>query len=234
MGFSFKDVELVAQAQNFAAVLSADASVYGQTPETAALVSAAVATYVESFNTLIEARANGVRSEPMTATRNAHRAEMLNLMRPIYSGVQASKSISDEAKIALGVHLVPTRRRRSPAPDFAPLLSVVKVDGHLVTLHIGNPNDPSSKSRPKRTAGISIFSYVGEEPSRDAGNFKFEFVTGHVQTNVPFPESVPIGATVYFTASFFNNRKQSGPLSTPIRATLGAGSMMPASMKIAA
>jgi hypothetical protein len=37
---------------------------------------------------------------------------------------------------------------------------------------------------------------------------------------------VASGATVWFTAFYFNNRKQSGPASAAISTTIGAGSTM--------
>jgi hypothetical protein len=234
MGFSAKDVELAAQGLNFATVLAANAALYGQTPATAAAVTAAVDAFVGSLNALTEARANGVRSESMTAAKNADRSAMLDLLKPIYLAVQASKTISEGAKIALGVHVAATRRTRPAVPDFAPLLSVLKVNGHVVTVRMANPNDLSSKARPASVSGMALFSYVGEEVPKDPSAFKFEFNIGHTEADVTFPASVATGATVYFAAFFFNNRKQNGPMSRPVSARLGAGSSMPTAMKIAA
>jgi hypothetical protein len=234
MGFSAKDVELAAQVQNFSTVLAANAALYGQTPATAAAVTAAVDAFVASLNALTEARANGVRSEQMTAEKDANRSAMLDLLKPIYLAVQASKAISDQAKIALGVRIAATRRTRQPVPDFAPLISVVKVNGHVVTVRMADPNEPNSKARPASVSGMALFSYVGEEAPKDPSAFKFEFNIGQTEADVTFPASVPIGATVYFAAFFFNNRKQKGPMSTPVSAQLGAGSIMPTAMKIAA
>ncbi|HTL29753.1 MAG TPA: hypothetical protein VL282_11045, partial [Tepidisphaeraceae bacterium] len=125
-------------------------------------------------------------------------------------------------------------RTPQPVPGFAPLLSVVKVSGHVVTVRMANPNEPSSKARPAFTSGMALFSYVGDETPTDPAAFKFETNTGRTEIDVTFPASVATGATVYFTAFFFNNRKQSGPACTPVSATLGAGSVMSRAMKIAA
>ncbi len=232
MSLSKKDAILAAQARNFSVVLADDPGAYGASAPTVAAVSAAVNAYVDSVNGLGEARTSGVRSEAMTAVRNATRLAMLNLLRPIYAAVQASTSISDADKIALGVHVKAKGRTREPVPAFAPLLSVMRVDGSVVSLRVRDPEQPDRKGRPPRTEGISLFTYVGAAPPDDASAFRFKANTGRVSIDVTFPASVPMGAAVWFVASFFNNRKESGPTCRPIRATIGAGSRMP--MRLAA
>jgi hypothetical protein len=115
-------------------------------------------------------------------------------------------------------------------PDFAPLLSVTRVDGSVVSLRVRDPRQPDRKGRPPATDGISIMSHAGEQPPGDLSAFTFVANTGRVSIDVTFPASVPTGATVWFVASFFNNRKESGPTCTPVRATIGAGSTMPIPM----
>jgi hypothetical protein len=232
MSLSKKDSLLVPQARNFGAVLSADPGRYGASPSTAAEVVAAVDAYADAVAVMVEARANGVRSEQMTADRDATRRAMLNLLRPIYAAVQAATSIGDADKIALGVHVIAKRRTREAVPDVAPLLSVTRVDGSVVSLRIGDPREPNRKARPAHTEGISIFTHVGDQPPIDPSAFKFEANVGRTSIDVAFGTSAPIGTTVWFVASFFNNRKESGPTSMPVRATLGAGSIMP--MRLAA
>jgi len=233
MSFAKKDALLKPQAVNFSTVLAANPAVYQQTPATATSVTAAVGAYVASFDTLTEARANGVRSEQMTATKDADREAMLDALRPIYALVQESTLVSDALKIALGVHVKSTHNTPQPVPQFAPLMGVVKVDGSIVTLRMADPEEPGSNRRPLFTAGMSVFSYVGETPPATATDFKFEGNTGKTTIDIALPPSVATGATVWFTCFYFNNRKESGPACTPISTTLGAGSTMPM-MRIAA
>jgi hypothetical protein len=232
MSLSKKDSVLVPQARNFAAVLSADPEKYGSSAPAAAAVSDAVQAYADAVAVMVEARANGVRSEQMTADRDATRRAMLDLVRPVYLAVQASASINDGDKVALGVHVIAKRRKREAVPDVAPMLSVERADGSVVSLRIADPRDPTRNARPKHTEGISIFTFVGDQPPADPSAFRFEANVGRTTTQIAFDASVPIGTIVWFVARFFNNRKESGPVCTPIRATLGAGSTMP--MRLAA
>jgi hypothetical protein len=234
MSFSKKDAELKPQVVNFSTVLAASPAVYQQTSTTATAVTAAVNSYVDSYDALTEARANGVRSEQMTTTKDDNRATMLDVLRPIYAYIQDSSVISDTAKVAIGVHVKSTTNTPQPVPQFAPLASIVKVDGSNVTLRMADPNEPDSRARPIYTAGIAVFSHIGEEPPVLASDFKFEGNTGRTTVTVPVPPSVASGAKVWFTCFYFNNRKDSGPACSPISATIGAGATMPMTMKIAA
>ena len=234
MGFSPKDAVLSAQVQNFSTVLAASPATYNEVAATATAVTTAVNAYVDALGILTEARANGVRSAQMTADKDSARLAMLNLIRPIYASVAASTTISDSAKIAIGAHIRDTHNTPAPLIDYAPKMSVVKVDGNTVTLRMADPNEPTSKRRPPFVSGIALFSYVGDVCPTDPAAFKFEGNTGRTEVSVTFPASVEVGQTVWFTSMFFNNRKQSGPGNTPISATLGAGSVMPPAMKIAA
>jgi hypothetical protein len=183
---------------------------------------------------MMSARANGTRSEQMTAMRDAMRLAMLNLVRPIYVAVQAATVISDPEKIALGVHVRDARPSRASVPDIAPLLTVTQVDGAVVTFAIRDPNNPDRKAKPDGVTGISYFSHVGETAPSAASAFKFEGNTGQTTVSIDFGSSVATGAKVWLSAFYFNNRKQSGPACSPTGATIGAGSTMPITLKLAA
>src|SRR5690349_20083773 len=114
MSFSKKDAELKPQVVNFSTVLAASPAVYQQTSTTATAVTGSVNAYVDSYDALTEARANGVRSEAMTTTKDDNRLTMLNLLRPIYAFIQDSSVISDTAKVQIGVHVKATHS--SPQP----------------------------------------------------------------------------------------------------------------------
>jgi hypothetical protein len=235
MGFSRKDSVLSAQAQNFSTVLAASPATYNEVAATATAVTTAVTAYVDALGILTEARANGTRSQQQTADKDSARLAMLELIRPIYASVAASTSISDADKIAIGAHVRDAHNTPAPLIDYAPLMSVVKVDGNTVTLRMADPNEPTSKRRPPFVLGMALFSFVGDEAPTDPAAFKFEGNTGRTEVSVTFPASEgTAGQTVFFTSFFFNNRKQSGPAATPISATLGAGSAMPPALKIAA
>jgi hypothetical protein len=234
MSIPRKDAELVPYMANFSGVLAANPTTYLQTPGVATAVAAAYDAYLVAYNTMMSARANGTRSEQMTATRTDTRSAMLDVVRPIYVAVQAAPAISDTEKIALGVHVRDANPSRASIPDFAPVLTVTKIDGAVVTFAIRDPNNPDRKAKPDGVTGITYFSYVGQTPPSSASAFKFEGNTGQTTVRIDFGSSVATGARVWLSASYFNNRKQSGPASSPIGAIIGAGSTMPTLLKIAA
>jgi len=233
MGFAKKDSVLKPQVQNFSTVLAASPSTYNQVAGTATAVTTAVDGYVDSLDALEAARANGVRSEQLTATKDQKRLEMLQLIRPLYAYIQDSLAISDTAKVAIGVLVKSLHPTPQPVPGFAPLMTVTATNGSIFTLRMADPNSPDSQKRPLYTAGISVFSFVGEEAPLSATDFKFEGNTGKTTIDVEVPATVPAGSTVWFTCFYFNNRKESGPAASPIAKTLGGGTQMPM-LKIAA
>lgn len=233
MAFSEKDSELVGQASNFAAVLAGDPERFGQSPATAAAASAVVAAFVDSYYVLTEARANGVRSAQQTATKNTNRRRMLDLLVPIYLAVQASKAIPDADKVALGVTVKRTRHTPQPVPPVEPLLTVTRVNGSVVSLAIRDPEMPARRARPAFADGVLVFAFVGEQPPATVFDFRFMASTGQTSIDLQLGPEVKLGATVWFAAMFLNSRMEHGPACAPVRATIGAGSILPA-VRIAA
>ena len=71
------------------------------------------------------------------------------------------------------------------------------------------------------TSGALVFSFVGNEPPSDLGRWKFEQSTGRVtKIDVAFDHALPGGTKVWFTAFWFNGRKQNGPPSAPVGTNL--------------
>ena len=70
-------------------------------------------------------------------------------------------------------------------------------------------------------------SSVLSAPPRGDGRPRFQGGTGKLVMDVTFDPWLAPGAKVWFTAFFFNRRKESGPAATPISANLPGGSAMP-------
>ena len=227
MAIPLKDALLVQWAANADAKLTATPAVWGYTAPQAVAFHAAAQGYIDAYNAMMQAREDGTRSESLTAIKDTNRLALLDLARPLYAAVQASKTISDADKILLGVHVRDTTPTPEPIPAFAPLASIVAVDGNTVTLRLRDAQSPDSKRRPIGTLGSSVFSYVGEEAPTDPAAYKFEGNTGKTRVDVAFAPTVTPGTTVWLTAFWFNGSKQSGPACNPISAVVNYGGSMP-------
>ena len=63
---------------------------------------------------------------------------------------------------------------------------------------------------------------MGATPPAELSAWKFEGNTGRTTIDVLFPTSVASGATVWFTAFWFNPRKQQGPACDPVPVLTGS------------
>jgi len=118
-------------------------------------------------------------------------------------------------------------RTPQPAPSFAPGLTIVSVDGRLVTVRLYDPANPTHKRMPETTAGAVLMSYVGETAPTDPAACKYECNTSRTIAQILFPETATPGTKVYIIASFFNGRKQNGPACMPVETTINYGGSMP-------
>jgi broad specificity polyphosphatase/5'/3'-nucleotidase SurE len=143
--------------QNFAARLSASPATWGQTESTASTVAAAVEAYATAYEAMAQARAEGTRSMAATAAKDATRRAALELVRPIYMGVQASYAISDESKILLGVKVPSRTRTAEPSPTTQVILTQVRLVNRTATFSLRDSGSESSRARPFGARGASVF-----------------------------------------------------------------------------
>ena len=91
-----------------------------------------------------------------------------------------------------------------------------------------DPANPTRRGKPAGVDGLSVFSFVGTSAPTDEANWKFEGNTTRTVVDVLFPATVVPGAKVWFTAFYFNARKQRGPAATAVGTNIAGGSAMAA------
>jgi hypothetical protein len=222
MAFPLTDGPLVPYGLNWKERLSASVTTYGLVQAQANEFIDAYDRYVEKVNELQAARQAGIRSVQLTADRNDARRELVKLGRELYAFMQANNSVSDGAKLSMGV-VVPDREPTpAPFPAEKPVLSIGSVVDRTVRLVIRREDGESG--RPAGVFGAVVFFAVGVESAPAAmGAWKMMGTVGRSVVTIPFPAEVEPGTPVWFTAMWINNRKESGPLASPICAFLGGG-----------
>lgn len=219
-----KDSVLVGYMQNFTGQIVATPGAFGVLVPTATALDAATDAFIASYNALITARANGVRSVTLTNDKNTKRDAMLLVAREVYGQVQDSLSVSDTQKLGLGITVKGQEPTPQPVPGTAPVIVVKKVDKRTVTLCFKDASDLERKGRPLATEGLTLFFAVGASAPNTAEGWTFQGSTGKTTVDVVVPQSVADGAKVWFTAFWFNNRKQSGPLAAAVGTNIQGGS----------
>jgi hypothetical protein len=163
-----------------------------------------------------------VRNKPAVVTKNAALANLKTGAAIIANKIYAAPAVTDAMKVQIGM---PPRATPQPipAPSSAPVIEIISTLGATVRIRL-RAGDGAGRGKPAGTIGASLFSYVGATAPGDLSGWTFEGNTGRVnKIDVAFPDSVAKGATVWLTAFWFNGRKQSGPITTPVSVNLPGG-----------
>ena len=224
MGVSYtfvpgNDDKLLAWANTFKTILSANTAAYFMLPSQATTFAAAATAFASALGV---ANTPSTRTKGNIAAKDAAKKQLQNLARSFGKIIQANVQISDQMKIDIGVTV---RKPPQPSlvPDVSPILEVESVSGWTINLRIRTPGSDRA-SMPKGAMGITLLSYVGPTPPTDPSKFKFEGSLGRGKAQVVFDSSLAPGTTVWLTAFYFNGRKESGPACQPLQSNiLGSG-----------
>jgi hypothetical protein len=227
MAFPTKDSELVNYSTNWNTRISSSATDYGLTNTQATQYGTLHTAWISAYDALAAAREAGTRSEALTSSKTSAKRNLLAFGRTLYKVVQSAPSVSNEKKIELGVHVRDTIPTPAPPPGTAPVLSVVSVTGRRARVKLKSAIG-DRKGRPLGTIGAQIYSCVSDDVPTAGTQWHFEGATGKNLVDVVFPDSVANGATVWFTAVWFNGSKQTGPNAAPVSTNLQGGAAVAA------
>ena len=108
------------------------------------------------------------------------------------------------------------------------MIDILSVRGNTVSLRLHEGGDSTRRGKPVGVNGAALYSFVGAVPPTDERDWTFEGLTSRVKADITFPGGVPPGSQVWFTAFWFNQRKQNGPAATPVTTNLQGGMAMAA------
>ncbi|MEZ6122891.1 MAG: hypothetical protein R3C49_06905 [Planctomycetaceae bacterium] len=212
------DAGLLAWSNNFRTRIASDPAIYGLTAQAATAYEAVQSTYATAYQTAVDP---GTRTRPSIAAKDAAKAALQLASRQLGRIVEGTASVTDAQKLALGLNVrrPPTPR---PAPTTSPILEVMAVTGRTVRLRL-HGDEPSRRGKPKDVVNATIFTYIGETPSSDRNQWRFEFSSNKLVVDIEFADDTPAGTRVWMTACWNNAKCESGPMSQPIGTLLGYG-----------
>jgi len=194
-------------------------------PATWGLVVGDVTSYTalhNSYSTALAACDPAIRNKPAVITKNAAIVSLKNGATLLANKIYASTAVTDAMKTQIGM---PPRATPTPipAPSTAPVIEIISTSGWVVRTRLRDA-DGARRGKPVGTSGASVFSFVGATPPGDISGWTFQGNTGRVTAfDITFPDSTPVGSKIWLTAFWFNGRKQSGPMSTPVSVNLPGG-----------
>jgi hypothetical protein len=221
------DSELVSWSTNFDAKINASAVTYQLQTSQCTAYTALHDPFVAAYNAVVAAREAGTRSSTLCATKDSAKLDLLRYGRELYAYIQNAYGISDAAKINAGVHVRAAEPTPQPVPNFAPELTVISINGRLVSVRLADPAYPTRKRMPDGVDGATLMSFVGEEAPSDPTLYKYEGSVSKTTAEILFPETATPGTNVWICAFFFNERKQNGPACNPVPAKINYAASMP-------
>lgn len=233
MAIPVKHAMCVPWMLNFSERMSADPARWMSNAADALAVAEAVAAYRAIYESLMQARAEGTWAMSATAARNAAREHACRLIRPIYARVQATREISDEDRISLGVHVLDRRPTRHGGPAGVPQLALKRLINRTLTISIRDPQSQTRRRRPAGCSGAMVFWCTGDAPAA-AGYWHFAGNATRTTKTIALDNLPAAAATVWISAMWYGRRGQVGETSPALRVNLPAMLQAPVTIREAA
>lgn len=151
-------------AVNFADLLTADPSAYGEDAGVASTVQSAVDDWHAAY--LLATNPN-TRTTPVIADKDAARVVAAATIRPVAQRINSNTSVTNQQREDLGLTVRKEFPTPVPAPTSAPTLALLQSIPNQQKLSIRDENTPTSKAKPFGVVGVEVFRAVGEAAVMD-------------------------------------------------------------------
>ncbi len=217
-----KEFDLLYWSRSFRGHITAAPQDYGLSQQDADDYSAAHDAFEEAYTRAIQPI---TRTSANVTAKNTAMKELVALARSFSRMIQGNRRVSDGQKITLGLTVRIINAPALPVPDEAPRIQIIRTDGHMLEFKL-YASGTLRRGRPIGVAGASIFTWVGNEPSNNPADWKFEFNTTKTKVRILFPLSVAPGTQVWVCARWYNPTAKPGPLCAPRSAYVQFGGAM--------
>jgi hypothetical protein len=174
--------QLAAWARNFRNQIAATPEAFGLMAADAAAIAQAVGRFDEALALTLDP---GTKTKPAVADKDAKRAAMLATLRMYAQTLKRNRGISNEAKIALGLHLDATRLSVIPKPTTVPVLQVAPDAPLVQRLTFRDIATPDRKAKPRGVIGLLLAVVTAPPPT-----------PYNPDAPAPTPETAPIHGLV--------------------------------------
>lgn len=157
------DQNALAWMLNFAALITTAPATYGLTGPDAVIIDAQAAAF-DAALTLSSDPAT--RTSPTVAAKDAAKASAEFIMRPYAVGISLNPSVTNEAKVAVGVTVRSNTPTPIPAPVTPPVIALVKAQPLTQQINI-TPVGFLGKAKPAGCIAIEVARSVGTVAATD-------------------------------------------------------------------
>jgi hypothetical protein len=157
--------------------------------------------------------------EAATQAKNAQRAVVEALVRPLVQFIQKRPQTTDEQRRGLGITVADGTRTVPPVPTSHPLVQVDASQRLQHTLTLRDENAPTSRSRPVGVTGAEVYCYVNGTPPTDPRQCKLVAVAKKSTVRVAF-DGADAGKNAHYLVRWITSRGDAGPWSETASATV--------------
>jgi hypothetical protein len=218
------DADLLAFALHYSGLITATPTAYGLTALIATTLSGKVSTYQTAYTAAVGPNTRGPAA---VLAKVEARKDLVEYIRTTAKQIQGTMTVTNAQRQALGL-TVASHPSPIPPPAFKPSIDIVSVSGNTVRIRIHEDGQPTGRGRPPGVDGISLWSAVGASAPTSESDWTNEGITTKTVIDVNFPATVTPGSKVWFTAFYFNPRKQNGPAADPVGTNIAGGGAMAA------
>lgn len=208
--------ELVDWLDNFHTQLTAKKSALN-VPDAAL---AKLATAKDDFKTKVaDTKAKRIAYEASLEAEKDARRDAVAEARSLAQQVQREPSITNADRAQLRLTVRDTEPTPPSAPDSFPIVTVDTSKRLRHGLNWKDNKTPTSRARPEGVVYTELHSYVGTTPPTDTSQFKMVETYTKNSATIEYT-SADAGKTAYYNLRWVNSRKEKGPWSETVSATI--------------
>jgi hypothetical protein len=219
-----REVDLVNWADNFSTLITASPATYGLIAGDAVTIAAVVA----DWDTAYAAGTDPSTRTPVTVgAKNTAKLAMLPVLRTYASQVRLNPGVANSDKLALGLNLPNNNPQPIPAPNTAPVLTIISAQ---VLRHVMKYRDevaqPTSRAKASNAIGMELYRGVSSIPLTDPLTCLYYGAMVKVPFNSDFDQADAGKLATYFgrwvnrAGSAGNNIALTGPWSAALTQTV--------------
>lgn len=212
------DAEFNSWQANFVDYANANLAALGLDAADMAPIDAAQGDWDVDFPAHVTAVA---AAESARAEKDASRAAYVTLVRALVRRLQASSTITDAQRAALGITVPGSSPTPAGPPETRPLVSIDCSQRLRHLVGFVDETTPTRRAKPVGVLGAEVWVKVGDVAPTDPSELRFLGLS----TRAPFTADYggdDGGKIAYYWVRWVNNRGEKGPWSETASATIGA------------
>jgi hypothetical protein len=166
----------------------------------------------------VAAQAN---AQSARATKDGNRTTLEALIRALVRRLQASSSVSDAEREALGITVPDLGAAAAASPSTRPICQIDTSQRLRHTIDFTDESTPTRKAKPAGVMGAEIWVKIGPTPPVDPSELTFLAVDTRTPYTTDF-DGADGGKQAHYMLRWVNTRGETGPWSETATATIGA------------